>query len=61
MNLPDFLTDHPDGEIRVTGHRISLYTVIRVYNEGQSAEAIHATFPTLPVDLETISEPAAPW
>jgi uncharacterized protein (DUF433 family) len=51
MNLPEFLIDHPDGEIRLAGHRIGLYSVVRSYQEGQSAEEIHETFPTLSVDL----------
>lgn len=29
MNLPDFLTQHADGDIRLTGHRIGLYSVVR--------------------------------
>lgn len=40
MILPDFLTQHPDGDIRLTGHRIGLYTVVRLYREGQKAEQI---------------------
>jgi hypothetical protein len=30
MNLPDFLTEHVYGEIRLTAHRIGLYTVTRL-------------------------------
>lgn len=51
MNLPDFLVDHPDGEIRLTGHRIGLYSVIAEYQDGQSPERIHETFPTIPLEL----------
>ena len=51
MELPDFLWQGKYGEIRLTGHRIGLYTVIRTYNEGRSAEQIHEEFPTLPVEL----------
>ena len=40
MNLPDFLTRHADDDIRLTGHRIGLYTVVRMYREGNSAEQI---------------------
>jgi len=40
MILPDFLTQHADGDICLTGHRIGLYTVVRLYREGQSAEQI---------------------
>ena len=50
MQLPDFLHD-ADGEIRMVGHRIGLVHVVKVYNEGYSAEMIAATFPTLPLSL----------
>ena len=46
MNLPEFLVDHPDGEIRLTGHRISLYHVVSFYNEGFSPEMLVGQFPT---------------
>lgn len=39
MILPDFLT-RADGEIRLTGRRIGLYTVVRLYREGNTAEQI---------------------
>ena len=29
MTLPDSLTEDPDGEIHMKGHRIGLYTVVR--------------------------------
>jgi uncharacterized protein (DUF433 family) len=51
MKLPRFLINHPDGEICLTGHRIGLYTVVREYKEGRSAEEIAGEYPTLPVDL----------
>jgi uncharacterized protein (DUF433 family) len=51
MNLPVFLVDHPDGEIRLTGHRIGLYHVIDRYREGYSPEMIHEAYPTLPLAL----------
>jgi len=35
----------------MTGHRIGLYTVMRCYKEGYSAEQIAEEFPTLPLDL----------
>ena len=47
MNLPDFLIDSPDGEIRLTGHRISLLHVVDRYNEGLTAEGIAVEYPTL--------------
>jgi uncharacterized protein (DUF433 family) len=40
MILPDFLTRDADDEIRLSGHRIGLYTVVRLYREGKSAEQI---------------------
>src|SRR5260370_42451230 len=49
MDLPDFLIDHPDGEIRLAGHRISLYDVIVLYQQGYSAKKIHDEYPTLPL------------
>lgn len=51
MNLPDFLVDHPDGEIRLTGHRIGLSHVVYFYNEGFSTEMLVGQFPTLPLSL----------
>ena len=46
MDLPDFLND-ADGEIRLTGHRISLMHVVDRYNEGYSVEGIACEYPTL--------------
>src|SRR4051794_23644349 len=51
MNLPEFLVDHPDGEIRLTGHRIGLHHVVFYYNEGYSPERLVGQFPTLPLAL----------
>ncbi len=51
VNLPDFLIDHPDGEILVTGHRISLYHVVGPYQEGYSPEMLAELYPTLPLAL----------
>ena len=34
VNLPDFLTEWPFGEIMIKGHRIGLYHVIRRYKDG---------------------------
>ncbi len=51
MVLPDFLTEVAYGEIVLTGHRIGLYTVVRLYKEGWSAEQIAEEFPSLPLDL----------
>ncbi|HVX86086.1 MAG TPA: DUF433 domain-containing protein [Phycisphaerae bacterium] len=44
--LPDFLT-RVDGELRITGHRISLPEILWEYNEGRSAEELVLRFPTL--------------
>jgi uncharacterized protein (DUF433 family) len=51
MTLPDFLTRDDFDEIRLTGHRIGLYTVVRCYREGRSAEQIAEEFPSLPLSL----------
>jgi len=51
MKLPDFLTEVPFGEIRLTGHRIGLFHVVYDYNQGYSPEQLHEEFPTLPLDL----------
>src|SRR5262249_55278819 len=51
MILPAFLIDHPDGEIRLTGHRIGLYTMVREYQEGHSVEQIAEEYPSLPLEL----------
>ena len=50
MDLPDFLTRHKYGEIRLTGRRIDLMHVVDLYNAG-SPEQLHEQFPTLPLDL----------
>src|SRR5262245_57354135 len=51
MKLPDFLIDHPDGEIRVTGSRIGLYHIIADYKDGQTPQMLHEQFPHLPLDV----------
>lgn len=45
--LPEFLVDHPDGEIRFVGSRISLETIARAFQEGYSAEMMVGLYPTL--------------
>ena len=50
--LPPCLHWHPDGEIRLVGHRIGLYHFIYYYNQGFTAEMILCQFPTL--ELATI-------
>jgi uncharacterized protein (DUF433 family) len=47
MELPDFLTTDDCGYIHAKGHRIGLHHVIRLYNDGASAEMIAAHYPTL--------------
>jgi uncharacterized protein (DUF433 family) len=51
VNLPEFLTQDGDGEIRLAGHRIGLYTLVRLHNEGYSSEAIAQELPSLPPEL----------
>jgi uncharacterized protein (DUF433 family) len=51
MNLPPFLTNETYGEIRITGHRIGLFTIIRDYKEGATAESMAEEYPTLPLEL----------
>jgi uncharacterized protein (DUF433 family) len=51
MVLPDFLTQLPDGEITLTGHRIGLYHIVHYYQEGFSAEMLACQYPTLPLAL----------
>jgi uncharacterized protein (DUF433 family) len=53
MKLPDFLTAHPDGEIRLRGTRISLAQVVDLHNEGYPPEKICEEF--LSPSLEHIS------
>jgi len=51
MLLPDFLSQHPDGEITLTGHRVGLYHIVQYYQEGFSAEMLACQFPTVPLAL----------
>lgn len=51
MQLPDFLTQTPDGEIRLAGHRIGLFHVVEHYNDGDSAEMLASRYTTLPLAL----------
>ena len=48
LNLEDFFdfTDQPPA-IRLKGHRIGIEHVLELYKEGQRAEEIAATFPSL--------------
>jgi uncharacterized protein (DUF433 family) len=47
MNMPDFLTQDPDGYIHLTGHRIGIQDVIDFYNDGYSPEMLVEQYPTL--------------
>jgi uncharacterized protein (DUF433 family) len=51
MECPDFLTQHPDGEITLTGHRIGLYHIVELYLEGYSPEMLVYQYPTVPLAL----------
>ena len=52
MILPHFLQREAGEEfIRLAGHRIGLAHVVRLYNEGISAEMISTYFPTLELPL----------
>jgi uncharacterized protein (DUF433 family) len=51
MHLPDFLTRDTDGEVRLTDHRIGLYTLVHDYREGWPVERIAAGYPSLPLAL----------
>ena len=51
MNLPEFLTPHSHGEIRLAGHRIGLEHVVALYREGYSPEMLHEQYPTLSLAL----------
>jgi uncharacterized protein (DUF433 family) len=54
MKLPDFLTAHPDGEIRLSSTRISLVQVVDLYNERWSPQRIYEEF--LSPSLEQINQ-----
>jgi uncharacterized protein (DUF433 family) len=51
MILPDFLTRDADDEIHLTGHRIGLYTVVRLYREGNTAEQLAEELESLELAL----------
>lgn len=51
MTLPDFLTRDKYGEILLSGHGITLYGIVRRYQEGCVAEALAEEFPSLPLAL----------
>ena len=51
MDLPNFLTQWPSGEIVVTGHRIGLYSLMDLVERGFSSAEIREEFPTLDLEL----------
>ena len=51
MTLPDFLTQDSDGFIRLSGHRIGLHHVMRLYRDGYTPEMLAEHYPTLSLAL----------
>jgi len=49
MVIPDFLSQDKLGEIRLTGHRIGLFHLVRHYNDGFSPEMLVCQYPSLPL------------
>lgn len=49
MELPDFLTRLPDGNIVLTGRRIRLYDVVLDFHEGRTPEMIALEYAPLPL------------
>ena len=47
MNLPDFLTKDNYGYIHLAGHRIGLYDIVCLHQDGYSAEMLVDEFPTI--------------
>jgi len=48
LELPEFLTRRADGEIVVTGTRVTLYHVISTYRDVQSVDLLHEHWPHIP-------------
>ena len=51
MELPDFVELVNGRELRLTGHRIGVAHLVKLYRDGCSAEMIAAHFPTLALAL----------
>src|SRR5262245_5280629 len=51
MTLPDFLAEDKYGLIHVSGHRVGLVDIVSFYRQGDSAEMLHARFPTIGLPL----------
>ena len=47
MNVPLQTDEH--GVIRVSNTRVTLHTIIGVFNQDESPETIHEGFPTIPL------------
>lgn len=47
--LPAFLTRWPDGEVVLTGTRVTLYDFVIHYNQGESAELLGLRYPHVPL------------
>jgi uncharacterized protein (DUF433 family) len=50
LPLPSVLERTPDGTIRVSGHRVSLYLILDATFDGKSIAELHSLFPTVPID-----------
>jgi len=51
VNLPDFLYRTDKGTYRFVGHRIDLYHVVTLYQDGYTADMIADHLPTLPLAM----------
>jgi uncharacterized protein (DUF433 family) len=51
MTLPEFLAQDKYAYIHVSGHRVGLVDIVQFYRQGDSAEMLHARFPTLTLPL----------
>lgn len=53
LHLPDTVTlplkTDADGTIRVSGTRVTLYTILSAYQRGDTPQAIHEGFPSVPL------------
>ncbi len=47
--LPAFLTRWPDGEVVLTGTRVTLYHFVFHYSQGESAEMLGLRYPHVPL------------
>jgi uncharacterized protein (DUF433 family) len=48
VELPDFLTRRDDGEIVITGTRVTLYLFLFDFNQGESPEMLSERYPHIP-------------